>query len=65
MTEEQYDWFITVGGMQYDGLRWSEAMVLCTAMGMPKEVGVWLTERKRAIKKKEQTRASEYSSELM
>lgn len=67
MTEEQFEWFIIVGGMCADGLKWVEAMALCrNTMEMPDDIYEWMLERKRAIaEKKEQTRASEYSSELM
>ena len=29
ITNEQFDWMIIVGGMQQDGLSWTEAMGLC------------------------------------
>ena len=48
ITNEQFDWMITVGGMQQDGLSWTEAMGLCrSTMEMPDDVYNWLLERKR------------------
>ena len=38
ISEEQFEWLITVGGMQQDGLSWTEAMGLCrSTMEMPDE----------------------------
>ena len=67
MSEEQFEWFIIVGGMQQDGLRWKEAMALCrNTMEMPDHIYEWMLDRKyRAIaekKKKEQVRQSEINS---
>ena len=53
MTEEQFEWFMIVGGMQQDGLSWVEAMALCrSTMEMPDDIYKWMLERKRAIAKK-------------
>ena len=66
MTEEQFEWFMIVGGMCADGLKWVEAMALCrNTMEMPDDIYEWMLERKRAIaekKKKEQVRQSEINS---
>ena len=66
MTEEQFEWFMIVGGMCADGLKWVEAMALCrNTMEMPDHIYEWMLERKRAIaekKKKEQVRQSEINS---
>ena len=60
ITNEQFDWMITVGGMQQDGLSWTEAMGLCrSTMEMPDDVYNWLLERKR----KEQVTTSFKNSE--
>ena len=60
MTEEQFEWFIIVGGMCADGLKWIEAMALCrSTMDMPDSVYNWLLERK----KKEQVTTSFKQSE--
>ena len=60
ISEEQFEWLITVGGMQQDGLRWTEAMGLCrSTMEMPDSVYNWLLERKR----KEQVTTSFKNSE--
>lgn len=60
ISEEQFDWLITVGGMQQDGLSWTEAMGLCrSTMEMPDSVYNWLLERKR----KEQVTTSFKNSE--
>ena len=60
ITNEQFDWMITVGGMQQDGLSWTEAMGLCrSTMEMPEDVYNWLLERKR----KEQVTTSFKNSE--
>lgn len=60
ITNEQFDWMITVGGMQQDGLSWTEAMGLCrSTMEMPDHVYNWLLERKR----KEQVTTSFKNSE--
>ena len=62
MTEEQFEWFIIVVGMQQDGLRWKEAMALCrTTMEMPDDIYQWMNERKKAI----QTKKSEMAAELI
>ena len=54
------EWMITVGGMQQDGLSWTEAMGLCrSTMEMPDDVYNWLLERKR----KEQVTTSFKNSE--
>lgn len=54
ITNEQFDWMVMVGGMQQDGLSWTEAMGLCrSTMEMPDDVYNWLLERKR----KEQSEA--------
>ena len=48
ITNEQFDWMITVGGMQQDGLSWTEAMGLCrSTMEMPDDVYNWLLERRK------------------
>tara|TARA_B100000579_G_scaffold8485_1_gene6425 strand:- start:314 stop:505 length:192 start_codon:yes stop_codon:yes gene_type:complete len=48
ISEEQYEWMITIGGMQQDGLKWEEAFHLCKdTMKMPEEVANWLIERKK------------------
>ena len=45
MTEEQFEWFIIVGGMQQDGLKWVEAMALCrNTMEMPDHIYEWMLE---------------------
>ena len=66
MSEEQFEWFMIVGGMCADGLKWVEAMALCrNTMEMPDDIYEWMLERKRAIaekKKKEQVRQSEINS---
>ena len=66
MTEEQFEWFMIVGGMCADGLKWVEAMALCrSTMEMPDDIYEWMLERQRAIaekKKKEQVRQSEINS---
>ena len=66
MTEEQFEWFIIVGGMQMDGLSWVEAVALCrNTMEMPEDIYQWMLEKKRAAtekKKKEQVRQSEINS---
>ena len=66
MTEEQFEWFTIVGGMQMDGLSWVEAVALCrNTMEMPEDIYQWMLERKRAVtekKKKEQVRQSEINS---
>ncbi len=60
ISEEQFEWLITVGGMQQDGLSWTEAMGLCrSTMEMPDSVYNWLLERKR----KEQVTTSFKNSE--
>ena len=60
ITNEQFDWMIIVGGMQQDGLSWTEAMGLCrSTMEMPVHVYNWLLERKR----KEQVTTSFKNSE--
>ena len=60
ITNEQFDWMITVGGMQQDGLSWTEAMGLCrSTMEMPDDVYNWLLDRKR----KEQVTTSFKNSE--
>ena len=60
ISEEQFEWLITVGGMQQDGLSWTEAMGLCrSTMEMPDSVYNWLLERK----KKEQVTTSFKNSE--
>ena len=60
ITNEQFDLMITVGGMQQDGLSWTEAMGLCrSTMEMPDDVYNWLLERKR----KEQVTTSFKNSE--
>lgn len=66
MTEEQFEWFTIVGGMQMDGLSWVEAVALCrNTMEMPEDIYQWMLEKKRAAtekKKKEQVRQSEINS---
>ena len=60
ISEEQFEWLITVGGMQQDGLSWTEAMGLCrSTMEMPDSIYNWLLERK----KKEQVTTSFKNSE--
>ena len=60
ISEEQFEWMVTVGGMQQDGLSWTEAMGLCrSTMEMPDHVYNWLLERKR----KEQVTTSFKNSE--
>lgn len=60
ISEEQFEWMVTVGGMQQDGLSWTEAMGLCrSTMEMPDSVYNWLLERKR----KEQVTTSFKNSE--
>jgi len=50
MTEEQFEWFMIVGGMCADGLKWIEAMALCrSTMEMPDDIYEWMIERKKAI----------------
>ena len=62
MTDEQFEWFIIVGGMCADGLKWEEAMTLCrNTMEMPTHIFLWMIERKKAI----QTRKSEMAAELI
>ena len=62
MTEEQFEWFIIVGGMCADGLKWIEAMALCrSTMEMPDDIYQWMIERKKAI----QTKKSEMAAELI
>ena len=60
ITNEQFDWMVMVGGMQQDGLSWTEAMRLCrSTMEMPDSIYNWLLERKR----KEQVTTSFKNSE--
>tara|TARA_B100001079_G_C16119300_1_gene386363 strand:+ start:421 stop:612 length:192 start_codon:yes stop_codon:yes gene_type:complete len=48
ISEEQFEWMITIGGMQQDGLKWDEAFHLCKdTMKMPEDVANWLIERKK------------------
>ena len=48
ITNEQFDWMVMVGGMQQDGLSWTEAMRLCrSTMEMPDDVYNWLLDRKK------------------
>ena len=62
MTEEQFEWFMIVGGMCADGLKWVEAMALCrSTMEMPDDIYQWMIERKKAI----QTKKSEMAAELI
>ena len=62
MTDEQFEWFMIVGGMCADGLKWIEAMALCrNTMEMPDHIYEWMIERKKAI----QTRKSEMAAELI
>ena len=50
ISEEQFDWLVMVGGMQQDGLSWTEAMALCrSTKEMPDSVYNWLIERKKRL----------------
>ena len=62
MTEEQFEWFMIVGGMCGDGLKWIEAMALCrSTMEMPDDIYQWMIERKKA----KQPKKSEMAAELI
>ena len=48
ISEEQFEWMITIGGMQQDGLKWDEAFHLCKdTMKMPEDVAKWLLKRRQ------------------
>ena len=49
MTDEQFEWFQTVGGMMADGLKFEEAMGFCRrVMDMPTDIFLWMIERQRS-----------------
>ena len=59
ISEEQYEWMITIGGMQRDGLKWDEAFHLSKyKMKMTEDVGNWRIKRR-------QTQNSDKKSEAM
>ena len=47
MTDEQFEWFQTVGGMLADGLKFEDAMRFCRTMDMPNDIFLWMIERQR------------------
>ena len=52
MTEEQFEWFQTVGGMMSDGLKFEDAMRFCRTMDMPNDIFLWMIERQRSASTK-------------
>ena len=53
MTDEQFEWFQTVGGMMADGLKFEEAMGFCRrVMYMPTDIFLWMIERQRSASTK-------------
>ena len=54
MTDEQFEWFQTVGGMMADGLKFEDAMRFCRTMDMPNDIFLWMIQRQRSAAAKAQ-----------